>query len=214
MFSYSKNSLLSLPVVGIEPPDDFIQYLLTKRFFHHAMCPYRTIQSEFRGLVNLMSSLLHGIHLSTIISDFFSFFFFFIWRLQVQFQQLVRITRNNYYNYNNLFLFSWQLLKGVAVNKDLYQRTKTVFCCSLLFLIVKLRRGSDWNLRRSDVLINPLEPWWCKRLCGIVVLQTSIWEPYHYIGSDKSEQSDAEALGNAEYPFIAIAPKFHSDPEW
>ena len=41
-----------------------------------------------------------------------------------------------------------------------------------------LQLSSDWLLGRSATLIYLLEPWWYKRLCGAVVLQMSIWEPY------------------------------------
>ena len=47
------------------------------------------------------------------------------------------------------------------------------FLCLSLFLPVRLKRGSDWNLRLTATLVNLLEPWWNKCLCSAVALQGS-----------------------------------------
>ena len=48
-----------------------------------------------------------------------------------------------------------------------------VFLCSLLFHLAKLLRGSDWNLRRSAILVNPLKLRWYKCLCSAVIVPMS-----------------------------------------
>ena len=70
--SYSKYSLSFLPVVGIEPAENFTQkHFPTKRHILCAMCPCRTMQSEFLGFIKLMSLSTHEVLFSTIISDGF-----------------------------------------------------------------------------------------------------------------------------------------------
>ena len=39
--------------------------------------------------------------------------------------------------------------------------------------MVRLHQGSDWNLKRNAIFIDPLKPWWCKCLCCAVVVQVS-----------------------------------------
>ena len=70
-----------------------------------------------------------------------------------------------------LFLSSRRLQTCVVEKKNFcISEPRWCFVCSSLFLTAR----SDWNLRRSTARIDPLEPWWCKRLFGVVVLQKSI----------------------------------------
>ena len=55
-----------------------------------------------------------------------------------------------------------------------------VFYVFVIFLTARLQRESEKHLRRSATLIDLLEPYWYKRLYGVVVLQTSIWELWRY----------------------------------
>ena len=87
-----------------------------------------------------------------------------------------------------------------------------------LFLMGRLQRRSGWNLRRSATLIDLLEPWWYKCLCRAkrvcrepwwckcqfsdVVLQTSIWQPYHYIMCWYSVPTEKPQLSNTSKSFL------------
>ena len=68
------------PLLGLnlQPPDDFIQkHFPTKRLIHCAMW---TIQSEFWGLINLVSPSTHEIlsyRMFLYLSSYCNFFFFF-----------------------------------------------------------------------------------------------------------------------------------------
>ena len=55
----------------------------------------------------------------------------------------------------------------VAIKLRFKRTGRWCFVCSSLFLTAKLKRVSDWYLRRRATLIDPLRKWWYKRLVGI-----------------------------------------------
>ena len=67
-------------------------------------------------------------------------------------------------------------LFSMTTNKfHIKQNNSWCFVSLSLFLITRLQKRSDWNLRYSATLINSLEPWSYMCLLGAVVVQMSTW---------------------------------------
>ena len=75
---------------------------------------------------------------------------------------------------NSFFVHCFSLLDDYYFFLLTNQDSGLVCSSLLLFITVDVTMRSDWNLRHSATLIDPLEPWWCKHLCGVVVIQMSI----------------------------------------
>ena len=79
-----------------------------------------------------------------------------------------------------MFLSLQWLLRRVVVNKLFYQWIqKQCFVCTSLFLMARLPRGSDWNLRHSATLIDYLEQW-CYTCLWFHSSTNICWEPWSY----------------------------------